>query len=144
MIDPRRIILPDNPSEWPDIPEHIWEKLKPKNGIYLPWQKRAMDKIARSRWFLIRNNHRERCGNCRQGAIPGAIHDYLTLGCVELPFHGIEDLVLVMQEWNEERRERLISGMTPGTIVPITPSDAFKYIGRIKDKGYNLYPNLMI
>ena len=120
----------------------VWLKLRPKNGIYLPWQRRAMDKIARSRWFLVRNEQRDRCGNCRQGTIPGAIHEYLTLGCIELPFNGVDDLVLVLESWDEERRERLISGMHPGMFVPITFGDARKYIRRIQAKGYDLFPGL--
>lgn len=129
MIDPLNPILPpDAPPEWAAIPAELLARLAPRGGILTPWQRRELDRIARSRWFLIRNEGGYRCRRCR------AVHAYLTWGCVERPFNGLNEVVGLLRQ--AEGRDLTLSGVRFGTIVPISETKARELIERMRARGF--------
>lgn len=133
MTNPRAAYLPDMPPEWATIPDEIITRLVPSGGYTTPEQQAELNRIAAGRWFLVRNELRARCGACRQGTLPGAIHEYLTIACVEAPFNGLREVVLFMQ--SHEHGDLLFSGLSAGTIVPITAERAAQFNRRIRQHG---------
>lgn len=123
----------DLPSEWAQIPPEILARLAPAGAIATPAQRAELNRIAAGRWFLVRNELGLRCGHCRQGILPGAVHPYISIACVEAPFHGLREIVLFMQE--TAGADMLLSAMRPGTLVPITRRQAEKLNARIRARG---------
>lgn len=162
LLDPRSLVIYDCPREWPTVPEELIVKLcpQPQNIVrdqfgkvhyfrtppmLSPEQKILMDKIAASRYFLIKLHEDCICGKC------GGKHGYVTVGCVEAPFNGLTDITtqIVGKPWEtfglskQERKE-----IDPGTslrvpwhtvqigdIVPITEAQARIRYERIRMKG---------
>jgi hypothetical protein len=127
-LDPLAPVLPDLPPEWDAIPPEILARLAPRGGILTPAQRRELDRIARARWFLIRNEGSWRCRRC------GAVHAYLTWGCVERPWNGLNEVVGLLRQ--VEGRDLTLSGVRFGTIVPITEVQARALIERMRARGY--------
>lgn len=135
-IAPERVISKDRPSEWEDLPDELLEYLKPdSSGILTKIQKEILDRVLSHQWFFVRN---ELGANSRWGK-----RTYLTLGGIELPFNGLTNLILVIQSYDAQTQEALISAMRPGTIEPISERRAKKNIARIQAKGYIIYPSLV-
>src|SRR5688572_13153808 len=99
LLDPQSLIIYDCPQEWPTIPEELILKLcpQPQNIVIDQFgkkhyfrtppmlsveQKAMLQRIAASRHFLIKLLDNARCGRC------GGKHGYVTVGCIEAPFHG--------------------------------------------------------
>ena len=133
MIDPQAVHLPDLPPEWAAIPPELLVRLAPSAGYVTPEQRATINRIAAGRWFLVRNDLRARCGSCRQGTIPGAIHDYISSHCVELPFNGLRELTVFLQEY--QHGDMILSALQPGTLVPITAAVAQRLNARIRERG---------
>lgn len=136
IIDFYSLNLTDNPSEWPEISPEVQAFLQQteKPGMFSPYQRAILDKIASSRWFLVRN---DLGASSRYG-----VTQYLTLGGIELPFNGLTDLILVIQSYEPETQSQLISGLRPGSIVPISDEKAKQNISRLRSRGYMIYPNI--
>lgn len=145
LLDP---YLRDLPSEWEAVPPEILERLVPRSvtrvvspdgvehffdtrGIITPVQEREIQRIARARWFLLRNDgghgERLRCGRC------GGRHAYFTLACIERPFHGLEEIVGLIRKI--EGRDLVFDAVRLGTIEPITRKRALRLQARIRAKG---------
>jgi hypothetical protein len=149
--DPTDIHSPhyhDRPPEWGSIPEEMLIRLAPRGtSVLTPDQRIAFNTLARGQWFLVRNEANARCSECATGPLgspnrlPGAVHDYITTNCAELPFHGLRSILLWIGSYPTEIKEILWSlmrpgqGNTPGTIVPIKKRDADKLNARIRDRG---------
>lgn len=153
FIDPSDLWLPNPPPEWDTIPLEILERLAPKamrvvrdprtnmptpifsTGLLTPEQKAEMDRLAEGRWFLLRNNgpveSRLVCGRCKRR------HEFFTLACIERPFHGLEELVLLQQQTTD--REETFDMIRLGTIEPITRVRALRLADAIRAKGEQLY-----
>ena len=135
-IRPEVVVTKDRPQEWGELPEDFAEFMRSDNGIMSRFQKEVMDRIVANQWFLVKNE---------LGAkIKGELRPrpYLTLGGLELPFNGMNNLMLVLNSYDEYTRERLISAMRPGTIEPITKEKATELVRKIQAKGYLIYPLL--
>jgi len=156
----------DLPPEWVAIPPEILQLLVPVNvrtlhtakgeekivsarGIITPQQKRTIDAVLASRWFLVKNGGalpRARCMRCKR------YHQYITLACIEKPHNGLGEVVGLIERVTEigTRRQKIghrqyrdvvmtetqIDAVELGPIVPITPSEARGFIDRINAKGY--------
>lgn len=163
LLDPRSLEILDCPPEWPTVPRQLIEQLIPQPPrpvrdpfgkihyfrpipMYTAAQRDMLNKIAASRWFLIKLDEQARCGNC------GGKHGYVTLGCIERPWNGITDMTYAIlgKPWltfglsRQERKE-----IAPGTgvnvpwqsvrlgdIVPITGERARALRERIRMKRY--------
>lgn len=161
VIDPSDMWLPDPPREWEAIPPEILERLAPQlvsevpipgpygtartgrkarvynQGVMLtPEQKKELDRLASGRWFLLRNDgpHLSRCacGRC------GGTHAYFTLACVERPFHGLQEIVGLMDQVIGQ--DRVFDAIRVGSIEPITRAKAKQLADRIRAKGESLAP----
>lgn len=143
--------LPNPPSEWAAIPPEILERLIPNSvmrvsglngdvhlfntrGILTPTQYAEMEKLARGRWFLLRNDgphgERLRCGRCK------GLHQYFTLACVERPFHGLQEIAGLMQR--VVGRDLAFEAVRIGTIEPISRAKALQLRKRIERRGEQL------
>ena len=138
-IDPRQVALTDTPPEWADVPRELLNRLKPNAaGIYLPWQLELMDKIAAGRHYLLRNEYGFECTEC------GRKHAYMTVGCVERPWHGLSEVYGIIEEYDpvwensdgSAEVDATISGYRLGSVVTISPREALKLWLKIKDRGY--------
>ena len=133
-LDPTAVKLLDTPPEWKVIPPEIFDRLKPKDGIYTIEQRNHLDAITSARWFLVRNEVGARCRTCRVGRLPGAIHPYVSMGCLPVPFNGLDEMVFLLRE--QQGSDTLFSAMRPGTIVPIDRRLALELNRRIREKRY--------
>jgi hypothetical protein len=156
-IDPRQLVLPDAPKEWGKVPAEILARLLPKRtttyldskgephtfytaGVVTPEQRREIDRIAKSRWFLLKNdgplNTKLRCMRC------GQRHEYFTLACVERPFHGLQQIVLLLEKQargNGAVLDALFAEYVQvGVIQPITRHKAMQLADAIRAKGERL------
>lgn len=138
MMDLRKPVLADNPSEWDEIPSDILHYLTPRNGMYTPIQMALLNKIAANRWFLIRNELGARAKYSRR------VEPYLTTLGIERPFNGLNELILFLSQYDPAIRAKLLSGMKAGTIVPISKERAYRNIRRIREKGLLIYPDVRI
>jgi hypothetical protein len=161
ILDPTSVTLADLPPEWEAVPDLIMAQLAPQafrevrgpggtsyiadlTGIVTPEQKALVDKIAQGRWFVMRNNgpqlDRMRCGRCNR------IHEYLTLGCVERPFHGLHQIVGMIETYQAEGKhvERILTSIRLGAIVPISRKQARQLADKIRAKGIPIYAGLQI
>ena len=138
QIDPRILTGENVPHEWalpPEISERFWGRC----WIFTPAELKERDRIIASRWFLVQNERRERCKRCR------SVHPYLTVFCIDRPFNGFSELLLLEERINEQHdhehgevvhsEEKLILASRPGSILPITERDAVKLAIRIRLKG---------
>jgi hypothetical protein len=155
------------PAEWAAIPHQILEALIPLQtqslavpggevrivnfrGILTNAQKRRVDEILASRWFLIKNGGvlpPARCTRCGSTS-----HPYLTLGCIEKPYNGLGEIVALVEQQTQRGVARIVKAgrqatekplydttldaVEIGAIVPITPEKAKALIDRINAKGY--------
>ena len=155
-VDVQRVVIPNQPHEWPELPEALVVALRAGNGtlwhaegcravtdesgLFVRKRRCAPDcpvalfrRVLGQRWFLIRNDsvpgyypHCERCGQ---------VHTYLTLACVERPFNGLTEIYGVLNAAKMAGGDRIVEGFRYGALVPISAADAARYIGRIRDKG---------
>lgn len=156
LIDPTAIRLADLPPEWEAIPDLILAQLAPQavrrvqnpdgtsylvdmTGTITPEQRAIIERVARSRWFVMRNDgpalDRAVCTRC------GRKHPYLTLGCVERPFHGLQEIVGMIETYAAEGKavERVLTSIRLGAIVPITRKQARQLADKIRAKGIRFY-----
>jgi hypothetical protein len=131
-LDLMAATMPDLPPQWETVEPDVLATLRPEGGIYTPQQHAALKRIAGRRWFLIRANTglASRCRECQQ------VHTYLTLGCVELPFNGLTEVIGLFDRY--QGRDRVIDAVALGDIVPITRDEARTLYGRIRARGYEL------
>ena len=132
-FDPTQPNLDDLPPEWDELPAEVLARLLTVGPVLTTEETAELNRIAQARWFLVRNDSRARCGNCRQGMLPGAIHDYLTLKCVEAPFNGLRQLQLYTQ--HVDGADLVWTHFSAGTIVPITATKARQLNERIIERG---------
>lgn len=138
-FDPRVLHPTQVPPEWDDVDRDLWERIKPdKYGLRTHEQKKIIDRIRAARWLLLRNDHRARCGRCNQ------IHEYITMGCIERPFNGLEEIHHF--EKQQAREQGLIRGenqiihattvraLHVGTPEPINRKTAQRLLLRIRAK----------
>lgn len=131
-IDPLSPTHDDQPPEWQQIDPEILARLVPVNGYHTPEQRVALNRIAAGQFFLVKNDLRAPCSACRQGILRGAIHDYITTGCIELPFNGLREVSMFYGQ--QDQGGKLWASLTMGTIVPITAEDAAKLNDRIRTR----------
>lgn len=141
---------PDRPSAWGSIPERLLVELAPQGTHVLsPQQRAALNRIAAGEWFLVRNFHRAHCNSCRPhrtSTIRGAVHDYVTIKCVESPFNGLRQIMWWIE--SEAERSQIEQGAFYATIrdfmvmhpeqdafVPISAQDAARLNARIRQRG---------
>lgn len=150
-LNPQDAFLANPPAEWGHVPPEILARLVPQaitrvvtpdgvehlwdsRGIITPDQDRELRRIASSRWFLLRNDgphgEKARCGRCKR------YHEYITLACIERPFHGMEEIVGLIRQI--EGRDLVFSAVRLGTIEPITRKKALRLRDRITAKGEHL------
>jgi len=139
QIDAQQLALADVPPEWVTVPPELLERLRPNRaGIYTPEQAKFMDRIASARHYLLRNEYGFRCRDCNR------VHAYLTVGCVERPWHGLSEVYGIIEEYDPlwenadgtVEAEHRISGYRLGSVVPISARDALRYWLKIRDRGY--------
>ena len=132
-IDPTNITLDDLPPDWTEIPPEILARLLTAGPLMTTEETAAINRIAQGRWFLIRNDLRIRCHNSQTGTGCGAVHDYISLRCVEAPFNGLRQLELFTQK--VAGADVILTRMDIGTLVPISASKARKFNERIIERG---------
>ena len=128
----------DSP-DWDPIARDLAERLKQDQyGIRTKEQQKRIDEIRAASWLLLTNEHRAKCGRC------GKIHPYITLGCIERPFNGLDELYSF--ETSNAREQGLIRGenvilseshvqsMRIGAPEPISRKVAKRLILRIRAK----------
>lgn len=134
LLDVRSPFIKDLPSEWPQLDPAVAAILTPVGGIYTRDQAEALETIARSRWFFLRNHGRSegysyRCANCKQ------IHDFFSLHCIARPFNGLTQAVgLLAQQITERDTDYLTVAL--GAIEPITAARARRHYTLLRDLGY--------
>jgi hypothetical protein len=132
-FDVRRILLPDLPPEWEPVDEEVMRFLEVKPGeIQTLAQHHLEEDIVSRRWFLVRNTWAWRCKNCRQGILPGAIHDYITLSCEPRPFHGLNEVLMFWRKTIGEAGYDSYTMRVGEVIVPINAQEAKKMYFRIE------------
>jgi hypothetical protein len=141
---------PLRPAEWGTIPEEMLARLAPEGALVMtPRQRAALNRLAAGEWFLVRNFHRAHCESCRphrHSRLLGAVHDYVTIACVESPFNGLRQIMWWIE--GEARRQRVEEGALYATIrewmvrhpdadafVPISVADAARLNDRIRQRG---------
>lgn len=129
---PRLPFLKDQPSEWPVLTPEEREILRPRAGIYTMPQVALMERIARTRWFLLRNDgpqgERWRCGRCH------AIHSHFTMHCVPAPMHGLTQAVGLLVE--RVGKDDVFACLELGAIDPISATYAKTLYAQLRGLGY--------
>lgn len=132
-FDVRRIELPDLPPEWEPLDDEAKEFLKIEPGqMQTLAQQHLEEDIVSRRWFLVRNTYAWRCKSCRQGILPGAIHDYITYACEPRPFHGLNEVLMFWQKAIDDVGYDDYSMRIGEAIRPITPDEAKRMYFRIE------------
>lgn len=155
-LDPAELWSSDLPPEWDEVPPELLARLVPQatrtipftlpngqvelrqwnfTGVLTKEQRAQIDTIVAGRWFLIRNDgptlERARCGRC------GNLHKYLTLACIERPFHGLDEIYALIEQI--EGRDQNAYAIRLGSIEPITRQKAKLLADRIRARGEQLY-----
>lgn len=155
-VDVQRVVIPNQPHEWPELPPALVEALRAgggtlwhtdrcvavmdESGLFVRRRRCSLDcpvalfrRVLASRWFLIRNDsvpgYYPTCDNC------GRVHTYMTLACVERPFNGLTEIYGVLNDAKLDGQNRVVEGFRYGALVPITAAEAAKYVQRIRDRG---------
>ena len=132
-FDVRTIELPDMPPEWEAVDEEALAFLKVEPGqVQTLAQAHLEEDIVSKRWFLVRNTFAWRCKRCRQGILPGAIHDYISYACEPRPFHGLNEVLLFWRQAFEDIGYDSYTMRLGEAIVPITLDEAHKFYFRIE------------
>lgn len=156
-LDVQQLILADRPQEWRELPQALAEALRAGGGTV--WHHRdctgvlrgphdlvyrcvdgcpvkQMQSVLANRWFLIRNDsvpgYYPHCGLC------GAVHRYLTRGCVEKPFNGLTEVMAKIRQPRVDGADTITEGFRLGALEPITAIKAWELKERIRAKGYNI------
>lgn len=153
-LSPHRLILPDAPQEWPELPELLrramgagggtiwhhpdcqarWDGAKLRHTCVADCPVRLMHQVLAGRWFLIRNDsvpgYYPTCGVC------DGVHRYLTAGCIEKPFNGHTDIIGLIQRDRVESGDRVRRGFRLGALVPISRAKAVVLRERIRARNY--------
>ncbi len=120
-------VLDNMPSEWETIEAELIAQLAPVHATYTPWQHAQLEAIAKSRWYLLRNDGPvaapAKCRNC------GRVHEYYTSACMERPFHGLQDLTAAVER--VVGASIAIDTIPLGTIEPISAGEAAQLMKRI-------------
>lgn len=98
-----------------------------------------MSQTATIQYFLVRNDHRLRCGRCN------AVHPYVSVACLPCPMTARSEVVLLDHQQTHERglvhgenvevNEDALSAMRMGRLEPISQRDAEKLRLRIRLRG---------
>lgn len=153
-LNAQRLVLPDNPQVWPDLPEELvrglaagggtiwhhrdcvgyWDGAKLRHTCVARCPVRLLHEVLHGRWFLIRNDSvpgfYPDCGVC------GGVHRYLTAGCIEKPFNGHTEIIAKITQERVEGANRLHRGFRLGALVPISRAKAAALRERIRGRGY--------
>lgn len=122
MIDPFAV-LEDVAPEWRSVATELIARLVDPSARWLtPKERAAFDAVIQLRPFLITNAQKARCRRC------GQVHAYLTLACVERPFSGWSELLMLV-------RDQSLKGLRLGDIVPITLEQARALAEKIRARG---------
>jgi len=143
IIDPLVLVQPGLPHEW-EIPIEFKQRFFGERLIYTIEELQWMGRLQTARWFLVRNEMGLRCAVGPKSC--GAVHPYISLGCVEQPWNSLNDLLLLEERMSEQRgqvhgenlriTERQIIAKHRGAIEPILRlEDVYKLIRRMKAKG---------
>lgn len=140
-LDPASLHAPNLPAEW-QLPDALRERFFPGKIVYTADELAEIERIINARWYLIRNEIGATCGRC------GKVHPYLTLHCLERPFNGLDQLLLLEDRLTEEQAHRhgavervqehvqLVTSI--GAIEPIRARDAQMLLLRIQLRtGHN-------
>lgn len=129
----------ERPYFWPEIDEDLQEA-QATQLFLTPAQRARLNRAAADEWFLVRNEIGSVVGGdptCRRC---GAVHPYITNGCVELPFNSLRSLQIFVGKM-PATAQQLFRAMfrpgtlaEPGTLVPITSDEAARLNQRIRDK----------
>lgn len=131
--DLMRPILVDPPPQWQTIPVELYNQLIPDRKFYLPEEARLLDRILAADWLLLRNSWHFKCGRCNN------VHEYFTAACIERPFNRLSAIWgLIKDKEAEGYGDLILSGMSLGTIEPITRDEAKRLAWKIAFKGYKL------
>jgi hypothetical protein len=144
---------PNRPAEWGTIPEEILVRLAPQGAMVMsPEARVALNRLAMSEWFVVRNFDGAHCDACRPGGygsrsrILGEVHDYVTIECIPSPFNGLRQIMWWMEDVerrNEYQRGTMFQRLQEHTLyrppddtfIPITVADAKRLIVKIKERG---------
>lgn len=153
-VTAQRLLLPDNPQVWPDLPEPLvrelaagggtiwhhrdclarWDGAKLRHTCVPSCPVRLLHEVLANRWFLIRNDsvpgYYPDCEVCH------GVHRYLTAGCVEKPFNGHTEIIGMIQQERVEGADRVHRGFRLGALVPISRAKAAVLRERIRGRGY--------
>lgn len=138
-LNPRTLNPAEIPAEWDDIDKDLAMRLRQNEyGLRTKEQWQIIKQIRAARHLLLRNDHRARCGRC------GAIHEYITLGCIERPFNGLDEVHLFELQQAKERGQvrgehqiittTTVESLHVGVPEPINRKTAKKLILRIRAK----------
>jgi len=103
-------------------------------------QRAALNRVQADEWVLVKNEIGSVVGGDPKCRRCGAIHEYITVGCIELPFSSLRSLEIFVgkmpQSGQELFRAMLKPGTLaePGTLVPISSKEAEKLNERIRAK----------
>lgn len=129
-IDPFRLVQ-DLPPEWRTVATELLARLGPRDRPYLtPQERAAIDAVIRLRPYLVRNRWGFRCRRC------GAVHQYLTLGCIERPFTGWSETFLADRRGLAGIASAGMRVIELGDIEPISVERARELVGRIRARGF--------
>ena len=116
-------VIGDVPPEWRAVAAELIARLgDPTRPWLTPAERRALDAVIALRPYLVTNAHRARCRRC------GAVHPYLTLGCIERPFTGWTEVFALVRDQHIALRL--------GDLVPIDRETARRLIERIRARGF--------
>ncbi len=131
-LDVRALVPADLPSEWAPTPDDVLEAmLLDERGLLTREQVALSESITASRYYLVRNTLAHECTTCKQGALRGAKHTYITRGCIERPFHGLSE---VWAYWGEADRDgqHILTLRLGEVIVPISTTAATSLMLKIQ------------
>jgi len=154
-LDVQRLILPEMPPHWPDLPQPLKDALSMGGGTLWHhsgcrevWHRgqlayacaatcpvRLAEQTLARRWFLIVNEpvvgiERPRCKYCN------AQHQYLSNHCVEIPWNGTTEVIAKFRGPTiAANGDAVTECLRLGALVPITAAEALVLKTRIRAKG---------
>lgn len=150
--DPYDLFPSDLPDVWEPVPDEYREMLKIKNGIATGMQRRMIDAILASRWYLIKNDSTDEFGNRRPCRHCHRLHDYVTVRCIEAPFTSLTEVMGIIRKADgvyvqgDKQPDQFDSmefdAQVLGKIVPISISQAYDHIRKIRGRGVPIYPHI--
>ena len=137
-LDVRALVPADLPSEWAPTPDDVLEAMQlDERGLLTREQVALSESITASRYYLIRNTLAHECTVCKQGALRGAKHTYITRGCIERPFHGLSEVWAYWSEFEQQGgviNEHILTLRLGEVIVPISSKAATSLLLKIHER----------